>query len=591
MKLLFLVLTSLVFCCLWSCRDTLIKDESAKANAFFDSTFDASVDRSPEYQTEMGIKKDYDKWDDISDENSQKEHAITENELDQLKKNINYDLLDEQTKLSYDLYVLNAERDIKNFKYRFHNYPVNQMYGIQAGVPTFLLNYHQIKDSSDAQNYIKRVAAVDKLFSRLLENLKIREHKNIIPPKFVFVHVLRDIENVKDGRNVLENFKTKVSSLQSLSAENKKKMVRECEETVNNYYKPAYQSLKEYLTELQQKATDEAGVWKFPDGRDFYKSRLEYYTTSSMSADEIHRIGLEEVKRIHSEMDVIKDKVGFKGTLQEFFQFMRTDKQFYYPNTDQGRKDYLARATEIIETMKTKLPQLFITLPKAQLVVKRVEPFREQSAGKAFYNEAALDGSRPAVYYANLYNMADMPTYQMEALAYHEGIPGHHMQIAIAQELKDLPKFRKFGRFTAYVEGWGLYSEFTPKELGFYDDPYSDFGRLAMELWRACRLVVDTGIHAKKWTREEGIEYYHSNTPNPQGDAVKMVERHIVAAGQATAYKIGMLKILELRKKAKKELAGNFDIRKFHEVILTSGPIPLSVLEKKIDDWIIQNKI
>jgi len=378
--------------------------------------------------------------------------------------------------------------------------------------------------------------------------------------------------------------------MESLGKETKEKMIADCEEAVNTFYKPAYLSLKEYLSELQDKATDQAGVWKFPDGLGFYKSRLEYYTTTDMSADEIHRIGLEEVKRIHSEMEVIKAKVGFKGTLQEFFQFMRTDKQFFYPNTDQGRQEYLDKATAIIETMKGKLPQLFITMPQAQLVVKRVEPFREQSAGKAFYNEAALDGSRPAVYYANLYNMADMPTYQMEALAYHEGIPGHHMQIAIAQELKDIPKFRKFGRFTAYVEGWGLYSEYTPKEIGFYADPYSDFGRLAMELWRACRLVVDTGIHAKKWTREEGIEYYISNTPNPKGDAVKMVERHIVAAGQATAYKIGMLKILELREKARKELADGFDIRKFHEVILTNGPIPLSVLEKKIDKWIKETK-
>ncbi|TYP97536.1 uncharacterized protein DUF885 [Tenacibaculum adriaticum] len=234
--------------------------------------------------------------------------------------------------------------------------------------------------------------------------------------------------------------------------------------------------------------------------------------------------------------------------------------------------------------MKTRLDELFITKPKADLKVKAVEGFREKSAGKAFYQQPALDGSRPGTYYANLYDMASMPTYQMEALAYHEGIPGHHMQIAIAQELKEVPMFRKFGRYTAYVEGWGLYSEFIPKEMGFYADPYSDFGRLAMELWRACRLVVDTGIHAKKWTREQGIKYYIDNTPNAELDAVKMVERHIVMPSQATAYKIGMLKILELRKKAKDALGDKFDIRKFHDVVLTNGPLPLNVLENLVDN-------
>ena len=590
MKYIFLSVITFIFFSITSCREKLVTEESSKANAFFDKSFDASVDRFPEFQTQLGIKKDYDKWDDLSDEFAKRELEITKAELQELEETINYELLDEQTKISYDLFVLNANEEIDNFKYRFHDYPINQMYGYQSYIPTFLQNYHQITDSSDAANYVKRVEGVAALIEQLLETLEIREEKNIIPPKFVFDHALRDIENVKEGSNVFENFKSKVNALDTLQQAAKDELINDCEQAINTSYKPAYTSLKIYLEELQKKATDEAGVWKLPDGKDYYNHRLKHYTTTDMSADEIHKVGLEEVKRIHGEMDDIREKVGFKGTLQEFFEFMRKEKKFYYPNTDQGRQDYLDKANEIIDAMKKKLPELFITLPKAELVVKRVEDYREQSAGKAFYNRAAVDGSRPAVYYANLYNMADMPTYQMEALAYHEGVPGHHMQIAIAQELQGIPKFRKYGGFTAYVEGWGLYSEFTPKEMGFYEDPYSDFGRLAMELWRACRLVVDTGIHSKKWTREEGIEYYMSNTPNPPGDAVKMVERHIIYAGQATAYKIGMLKILELRQKAKEELKDNFDIRQFHEVVLTNGPIPLSVLEKKIDDWINQNK-
>jgi len=282
--------------------------------------------------------------------------------------------------------------------------------------------------------------------------------------------------------------------------------------------------------------------------------------------------------------------VGFEGNLAEFFVFMRNDKQFYYDGDKAGKARYLTEATQIIDTMKSRLDDLFITKPKADLIVKRVEAFREKSAGKAFYQRPAPDGSRPGSYYANLYDMEAMPTYQMEALAYHEGIPGHHMQIALKQELENIPKFRKFGGYTAYSEGWGLYSEMIPKEIGFYQDPYSDFGRLAMELWRACRLVVDTGMHVKKWTREQGIEYYVTNTPNAKSDAVKMVERHAVMPSQATAYKIGMLKIVELREKAKVALGEKFDIRVFHDVVLTNGAVPLNVLENMVNDYIAATK-
>ena len=268
------------------------------------------------------------------------------------------------------------------------------------------------------------------------------------------------------------------------------------------------------------------------------------------------------------------------------FEFMRHDKQFFYDETEAGKQRYLDEAVALIDNMKSRLDELFIVKPKADMIVKRVEAFREKSAGKAFYQQPAPDGSRPGIYYANLYRMSDMPTYQMEALAYHEGIPGHHMQIAIGQELEGIPKFRKFGGYTAYVEGWGLYSEMIPKEIGLYEDPYSDFGRLAMELWRACRLVVDTGIHAKKWTRGQGIDYYVNNTPNPKPDAVKMVERHVVMPSQATAYKIGMLKIVELREAAKQKLGDKFSLPEFHDVVLKNGAVPLNVLEDLVDNWV-----
>ncbi|MFQ3339544.1 MAG: hypothetical protein ACI9VO_002334, partial [Colwellia sp.] len=281
----------------------------------------------------------------------------------------------------------------------------------------------------------------------------------------------------------------------------------------------------------------------------------------------------------------------FDGSLNDFFDFMRNDKQFYYPATDEGKQRYLDEAVALIDDMEGRLDSLFLTKPKATLKVKAVEGFREKSAGKAFYQSPSPDGSRPGIYYANLYDMKAMPSYQMAALAYHEGIPGHHMQLAIKQELTGIPKFRKFGGYTAHTEGWGLYSEMIPKEIGLYQDPYSDFGRLAMELWRACRLVVDTGIHTKQWTRKQGIEYYAQNTPNSLSDAVKMVERHVVMPSQATAYKIGMNKIIQLREHAKVTLGDKFDIREFHDVVLKNGPVPLNVLTHLVDSYITQKKV
>jgi len=337
-------------------------------------------------------------------------------------------------------------------------------------------------------------------------------------------------------------------------------------------------------------ATTEDGVWKLPDGKAYYETRLEARTTTDMSAEEIHQLGLSETERIHGEMREIMALVGFEGSLQEFFEFMRTDEQFYLPNTPEGRAEYIAGAEEIIAGMEARLTEVFNRFPEADMVVKAVEPFRERSAGKAFYQRPSADGSRPGTYYANLYRMEDMPTYQMEALAFHEGTPGHHMQIAIQQELDDVPSFRRFSGVTAYSEGWGLYSEYFPKEMGFYQDPFSDFGRLAMELWRAARLVVDTGLHDKQWTREEAVQWLLDNTPNPEGDAIKAIDRYIVMPGQATAYKIGMNKILELRARAESELGAAYDIRDFHDVVLANGPVPLSILEENVEAYIAATK-
>ncbi len=574
--------------------DKVITFESQKANDFFETQYQEDLNSKPEDQTYLGIKKDADKWNDYSDVFAAKELKHCKQSLQWLKDSINTDALDSATKLSYDLYKSKLENQISDYKYRLYNYPVNQMHGMQAEVPAFLINMHQITDVKDAENYIARLNGMKPLFDQLVINLKNRQDAGIMIPKFVFFKVIEDSRNVitgapfdKSNRNstLLEDFSSKVIAL-DISDDEKKNLINKGIDGLLNGVFPAYTHLIKTLEEQEKVATNEDGTWKFPNGEAYFKNALKRTTTTNLTSDEIHQLGLSEVTRIHDEMRIIKKSVGFEGDLQSFFKFMKVDSQFYFEDSNEGRAEYMQEATMIIDSMQTRLDELFITKPKAALKVKAVEGFREKSAGKAFYQDPAPDGSRPGTYYANMYDMASMPSYQMEALAYHEGIPGHHMQLSIAQELTSIPKFRKFGSYTAYIEGWGLYSEFVPKEMGFYSDPYSDFGRLAMELWRACRLVVDTGIHTKKWTREEGIKYYTDNTPNAELDAIKMVERHIVMPSQATAYKIGMLKILELREMAKERLGDKFDIRKFHEVILSNGALPLNVLENIVNKWV-----
>ncbi len=566
--------------------------ESERVNAFFERVFEESVARSPESLTFLGRKDRANEWNDLSEAYANESLEITKNQLAELNA-FDRSKLDDATALSYDLLKQSMQEEIDDNKWRLYNYPVNQMFGRHSSVVSLLINQHRINDVQDAENYVARLNGVSALFDQLIENIEARTAANIIPPKFVFPHVIRDSRNIIKGAPfdegepsaLLADFTKKLEALDS-SDSKKVELMEAATAALNNSVKPAYEKLIAHLTELESKATTDDGIWKWKDGDEFYNVALKRTTTTDLTSDEIHEIGLKEVARIHDEMRAIKDKVKFDGDLKAFMQFMRDDDQFYYPTNDEGKSRYLTEATALIDDMKGKLDAMFITKPKADLNVKAVEAFREQSAGKAFYQRPSEDGTRPGLYYANLYDMKAMPTYQMEALAYHEGVPGHHMQLAIQQELKGVPKFRKFGGYTAYIEGWGLYSEYLPKEFGAYQDPYSDFGRLAMELWRACRLVVDTGIHSKKWTREQGIAYYSDNTPNAVSDGVKMVERHIVMPSQATAYKIGMLKILELRAEAKEKLGDKFDIREYHDEILKYGPLPLNVVEAKINAWV-----
>ncbi|MBL4853318.1 MAG: DUF885 domain-containing protein [Robiginitomaculum sp.] len=577
-----------------SAEQTAMQDQNVKLDAWFETVFTDNMKLYPQFMTTLGMKQDNDKWNNPSKAFFLKQVEETKQNLEHMRENFKFSDLDENRQLSYRLFERQAQQQIDSVRWWDYGYRFNQMRGQQSSIPSFLIGRHRMDNVADAKAYIARLNGVKAYLATHVENEKASVAKGIQPPLYVYDHVLRDARNMLSGApfdksdtvsTLLADFSKKIDEL-GISDEEHTKLTAQAIDALLTSVKPAYESLIAEMEVMQASASTDDGVWKLPDGGAYYADRLKRMTTTDMSASEIHDLGLSEVTRIHDEMRDIMKQVGFEGTLQEFFTHVKNDPAQLYADSDAGRDAYMSDATAMIDTMKTRLDEVFITKPKADLVVKRVEAFREKSAGKAFYNGAAPDGSRPGVYYANLYVMADMPKYQMEALAYHEGIPGHHMQISIQQELGSLPMFRKYSRVTAYSEGWGLYSEYLPKEMGFYQDPYSDFGRLALELWRAARLVVDTGLHDKKWTRQQAIDYLTENTPNAENDCIKAIERYIVMPGQATAYKIGMLKILSLREDAKAELGDKFDIREYHEVILGSGPVPLTIMEERVKTWV-----
>jgi len=562
--------------------------------AFFKEYDEQELAHSPVSKAYRGVRDaDYGKWDDPSDAAEVAQYQRGQAALAKMEAEFDQSQLNEADQLSYRLFQANAERSKQAFPFRHNSYIFDQMNGAQSQIPAFLINIHRVASKADAEAYVSRLAAAGPLIDTLVGQSAERANDGIIVPDWVFPYVIADAKNVisgapfDDGEDspIYADLKKKVAELDIPDGEKADLVARGGAAMVNSL-KPAYEKLIAEMERQQAMAVDGDGIWRFKDGAAYYAERLQNYTTTDLSADEIHQIGLDNVARIHGLMRKIMADVGFEGSLQEFFQHLRSSDEFYYDT----REAYLADVDSKLAAMTAKLPEFFNILPKAPLVIKPVEAFREKSAGKAFYNGPAPDGSRPGTYYVNLYNLRSMSKTELEALAYHEGLPGHHLQRTIQTELGDLPPFRRFGGWTAYTEGWGLYSEELGKDMGFYQDPYSDFGRLGMELWRACRLVVDTGIHHKRWSREEAIQYLTDNTPNPPGDIRKAIERYVVYPGQATAYMIGKLKILELRKRAQDSLGDKFTMGDFHDVVLNSGPVPLDILEERVDAWIAESK-
>ena len=566
------------------------KEISNKFNEFLDRKFEEGLMRNPEFASSLGLKYAYGSWSDRSEQFYDKEYEFAKATLDSIYM-MDTAKLDENSKLSLKLFEDEVKKMKEGQKWKNYYYELNQMGGVVTDMPAFLINVHSIDTIQDAKDYISRLATYNKPFEQTIENLEKSKAKGILPPQFTFPYVKESIASFEkmfsnSEDNVLINdFKSKVEKL-SIAQPEKNNLIAQAKKAIAEKVLPAYKNIGIYWSGLTPLATLNQGVWSLPKGNEYYQYCIKNSTTTNYTPHEVFAIGEKEVARIHSEMRQIMKKVNFKNeNLQDFFQFVRTDKQFQYTNDNTGRKALLDDANKFINGTKSKYNELFKTFPKADVVVMAVEKFREQSVGGAFYENPTLDGKRPGRYYVNLFNMADEPKYQMEALTAHEAIPGHHMQIAIAQELTDIPKFRKHGGNTAYIEGWALYAELLNKEMGFYQDPYSDFGRLSMEIFRAARLVVDVGIHYKKWTREQAIDYFMKNTANAEGDIHKEIERYFLWPGQALGYKIGMLKILELREKSKKDMGKNFDIKEFHDIVLKNGSVPLNILESLISNW------
>lgn len=569
-------------------------DQNAAIMAFFEEYDAEQLARSPLSKSYRGIKdSDYGKWDDGSDEAEARNYDAERSALKEMKARFDPAKLSSENRLSYRLFEKRAARSEAAYKYNDYGYVFDQMNGAQSQIPAFLINIHRVDTKSDARAYVNRLYGIGPVMTEAVAQAKTRAAKGIMPPKWVYPYVINDSRNVITGAPfdngpdapLFADFKGKVAKL-AISQTEKDLLIADAAQALNASVKPAYEALIAEMTTQEKVAGTDDGVWRFPDGAGYYAERLANYTTTNMTPDQIHELGLAQVARIHKEMQAVQKKMGIKGDLKAYFNYMRTEPKFYAPEGDEGAALYLAETQKAQDAITPLLPKYFGTLPKAPLVVKRVEAFREKSAGKAFYQRPAPDGSRPGTYYANLYKMADMPLTEVEALFYHEGVPGHHLQLAIQTELKDVPAFRKFGGVTAYSEGWGLYSEKLAKDMGLYTDPARDFGRLQLELHRAIRLVVDSGLHHKRWSREQAIKYVEDNSADAPGGIVKAIERYIIYPGQATAYMVGRLKISELRDKAQKALGPKFDIRGFHDTVLKSGPVPLDVLEEQVDAWV-----
>lgn len=576
--------------------------ESARLNAWLDAKYEEELALSPIARSFQGDKTAQDKIDDMSEAAGDRRLEWMRRSVAKLKAKFDRAKLTPDARLSYDLWIYRYEDATRLAAFPRNVYIYDQLFGAHTRLAQVLLAAHNVDEPADMAAYIARIGEIRRAQLQLLDIAKRNAAAGSRVPRFAYETMIRQARVLisgapfeGEGTNAIwADAQAKIEELvkaDNIDAAQAERYRAATRKALLEQWLPAYQAVIAWFeSELPKADAIATGVGKQPNGAAYYAAMLASSTTTDMSGDQIHQLGLTEVARIRAEMEAIKAKVGFKGSLQEFFKFVREDPRFYYPDTDEGRQAYIDAASGHIASMKQQLPRFFGILPKADIVVKRVEAYREIPGGPQEYQAPAADGSRPGVFYVHLSNMRAMPIPQLEVIAYHEALPGHHMNFAIAQELTNVPKFRRFLSINAYQEGWGLYSEKLAREMGAYRDPYSDFGRLTTEIWRAIRLVVDTGLHAKGWTETQAADYFMANSSLTEAQVHSEVRRYIVMPGQATGYKIGMIKIEQLRHTAQTQLGDKFDIKGFHDTLLGSGQMPLDLLERRVNEWIAERQ-
>lgn len=564
---------------------------------FLDQAFDERLALQPESQTQLGLKTSYDRLDDYTDAAAVREQELLERQLKDMHARFRPEQLGARARVSYRLFEYDVERRRESFRFRKLRFPVTTSGSPAGDIPVLLINNHKVDSVADAEAYIARLRDTDRVMREVAATMREQAAAGAVPNKVNFAPARADAKKILVGApfdsgpdsTLLADFRKKVGALDAPAAV-KTKLLADASAALTGPFRHGYDVLIAAIDEVEPQSKGNFGVWNLPDGDAYYADRLKSSTTTDLTADQIHDLGLKQVAAIREEMEAIKREVGFTGTLEQFFDHIRTDPKLKYPNTEAGREAYLADARAVIALAMAAAPRYFSVLPKAALEVRAVEKWREATASTAFYNPPSADGSRPGIYYVNLVDMNQTQKVQVAGIAAHEGAPGHHFQIARQQELSGIPKFRKFGGYGAYMEGWGLYSERLANEMGVYKDPYDRFGMLSLQVWRAIRLVLDTGIHSKRWTREQAIAYFRANSSVADTDIAREVDRYFNWPGQATSYMVGQLRIAELRARAERELGPRFDIRDFHEAVLGEGALPLSILDEQVAAYIASKR-
>ena len=561
------------------------KDAGKALHEFFEAEWNYEMEQNPGWASSLGDRRWNDRWADQSLEAIRKREQHTIEALARLKK-FDRARLSPADQLNYDLFKKDLETDIEGFKFRSYLLPINQRGGLQTSDELGdRLRFETVKDFED---WIARLRSFATLTDQNIALMREGASAHVIWPKIVLERVPAQIDkqlvNQPEESPFYKPFKKFPDAIPAVDRD---RLAKAAQEAISSAVLPSFQKLRKYFVdEYLPAAFDQVGVWQMPQGGEYYAYLTKRHTTTELTPQQIHEKGLSEVARIKSEMQAIMGQVGFQGTLPEFFTKLRTDPQFFYKTPEELLEAYRSLAKRI----DPNLVKVFKTLPRTPYGVTPIPDKIAPDTTTAYYNQPAADGSRAGLYFVNLYKPETRPKWEMMALSLHEAVPGHHLQIALAQELGDVPKFRRYGGFTAFVEGWGLYAESLGQEMGLYDDPYSKFGQLTYEMWRAVRLVVDTGMHQMKWDRQRAINYFMENAPKAENDIVNEIDRYISMPGQALAYKIGELKLKELRERARQEIGDGFDIREFHDAVLLSGAVPLDVLEQNVNMWIKTKK-